>query len=303
MLAGETQHHVVDASLGVSRQPLRRAAGWTAGRMGEVHTDTWSAAAEPLRRTRPFGATEALRSPALTVAAEAQRWAERGFRSFKLKLGVGDDLRLPEVADLGVGGEDFGKGRHIRSLWSRLSFLSRLGFLSRRVSFIIRRVVVDGAAAAPQAGAGLDGPGNEALGRLDRGGEVGAPGELGRDGSRIGTTSSVGVAGLDAETGRELWSSGELPQRTVASPLVTSNGLVVATCGQGGRGTLMVAVDPSGTGDISNTHIKATRDQNLPYVPTPVVVGVMVPRSRVAPWIDHFCSKSRLLFASTKRAM
>ena len=86
-------------------------------------------------------------------------------------------------------------------------------------------------------------------------------------------SGGVGLAGIDAKTGKELWSSGELPQRTVASPLVTSNGLVLGTCGQGGRGTLMVAVDPSGSGDVSTTHVKATREQNLPYVPTPIVFG------------------------------
>lgn len=86
-------------------------------------------------------------------------------------------------------------------------------------------------------------------------------------------SGGVGLAGLDPATGKELWASGELPQRTVASPAATASGLVIATCGQGGRGTLMVAVDPHGQGDVSGSHVKATRDQNLPYVPTPIVVG------------------------------
>ncbi|MBX3443413.1 MAG: PQQ-binding-like beta-propeller repeat protein [Planctomyces sp.] len=78
-----------------------------------------------------------------------------------------------------------------------------------------------------------------------------------------------GLAGLDLMTGREIWSSGELPRRTVGSP-VYAGGLLFATCGQGGRGEHMVCVDPTGRGDVSQTHIRYVRDRELPYVPTPV---------------------------------
>jgi outer membrane protein assembly factor BamB len=90
----------------------------------------------------------------------------------------------------------------------------------------------------------------------------------------ICSSGAVGICGLDPETGRELWSSGELPMRSVSSP-VYGSGVVVATCGSGGVGKYMVAVDPTGTGEVSKTHViwERTITDKLPYVPTPVVLG------------------------------
>ena len=90
----------------------------------------------------------------------------------------------------------------------------------------------------------------------------------------ICSSGAVGIAGLDPETGRELWSSGELPLRSVSSP-VYGNGVVIASCGSGGVGRYMVAVDPTGSGDVSSTHIVWEREtaDKLPYVPTPLVLG------------------------------
>lgn len=85
----------------------------------------------------------------------------------------------------------------------------------------------------------------------------------GRD-QLICLSGAVGLAGLDPQTGEELWSSGQLPERTVASP-VYGGGLLFATCGSGGRGKFMIAVDPHNGGKV-----KAERTQNLPYVPTPI---------------------------------
>lgn len=84
----------------------------------------------------------------------------------------------------------------------------------------------------------------------------------------ITLSGATGLAGLDPGTGKSLWESGELPQRTVASP-VFGNGLLIATCGQGGRGQYLAAVDPT-PGQDGNL-LAAERKQNLPYVPTPVV--------------------------------
>lgn len=77
-------------------------------------------------------------------------------------------------------------------------------------------------------------------------------------------SGALGLAGLDLETGAELWHSGEMPQRTVASP-IAANGLLIASCGSGGRGKYMAVVDPSRSGEV-----KMERTQNLPYVPTPI---------------------------------
>lgn len=77
-------------------------------------------------------------------------------------------------------------------------------------------------------------------------------------------SGALGLAGLDPESGKALWHSGELPLRTVASP-VFGAGYLFAECGSGGRGKHMVAVDPSANGEV-----KQIRTQNLPYVPTPI---------------------------------
>ncbi len=77
-------------------------------------------------------------------------------------------------------------------------------------------------------------------------------------------SGALGLSGLDPATGRELWNSGELPLRTVASP-VLGEGLLFAGCGSGGRGKFMVAVDPAQKGKVISE-----RTQNLPYVPTPI---------------------------------
>ena len=80
---------------------------------------------------------------------------------------------------------------------------------------------------------------------------------------------AMGVTSLDPYTGTLNWSSGELPARTVASPAY-GNGVIIQTCGGGGIGKFMVAVDLTGKGDVSQTHVKYTRNKALPYVPTPI---------------------------------
>lgn len=97
----------------------------------------------------------------------------------------------------------------------------------------------------------------------------GAPPQL------IVVSGACGISALDLMTGDEIWSSGELPKRTVGSP-VYSDGLLFTTCGQGGKGELLVCVDASGKGDVSQTHVRYTRKKEIPYVPTPIVrAGVM----------------------------
>lgn len=86
----------------------------------------------------------------------------------------------------------------------------------------------------------------------------------------IASCEALGVTGLDPETGRAIWQSGPLPQRTVGSP-VWAGDFVFQTCGQAGRGTLMVGVDPFATDDAKRVVIE--RSKTLPYVPTPVAYG------------------------------
>lgn len=96
----------------------------------------------------------------------------------------------------------------------------------------------------------------------------------------ICASGAMGVTSLDPNTGRQNWITGEFPKRTVASPIV-ADGLVIASCGGGGIGALLIAVDPSGSGDVSKTHIKWQRDKTLPYVPTSIAYG-----SHIYLWTD-----------------
>ena len=80
----------------------------------------------------------------------------------------------------------------------------------------------------------------------------------------ICVSGESGISSLDPHTGRQNWATDPFPLRTVASP-VYGNGLVVASCGQGGRfGVLQRAVDTSG-------RVVWTRERFLPYVATPII--------------------------------
>ncbi len=81
-----------------------------------------------------------------------------------------------------------------------------------------------------------------------------------------------GMSGLDPLTGSELWTSGEVPMRTVGSPAF-GDGMLVATCGQGGRGEVMICVSPDGTGEAGSNPLRYVRPkaQGVPYVPTPII--------------------------------
>jgi outer membrane protein assembly factor BamB len=83
-----------------------------------------------------------------------------------------------------------------------------------------------------------------------------------------------GLASLDPLSGAPIWTTGPMPQRTVSSP-VYGHGVVIASSGQGGMGKYMRAVDPTGTGDVTGTHIRYERleKESLHYVPTPIVYG------------------------------
>jgi outer membrane protein assembly factor BamB len=97
----------------------------------------------------------------------------------------------------------------------------------------------------------------------------------------ICSSGPSGLSGLEARTGRTIWTTRSLPARVVGSPLL-ADGLVLQCTGGGGQGILMVAVDPNGHGDVSATHIRYERKQLLPYVPTPVAY-----EHHVFLWSDH----------------
>jgi|JI6StandDraft_1071083.scaffolds.fasta_scaffold26800_2 outer membrane protein assembly factor BamB len=78
-------------------------------------------------------------------------------------------------------------------------------------------------------------------------------------------SESNGITSTDLRTGKLNWQTPKLPMRTVASPIV-ADGLVFATCGEGGNGKYFAAakIDP----DADNaTRIAYERKTMLPYVP------------------------------------
>ncbi len=85
----------------------------------------------------------------------------------------------------------------------------------------------------------------------------------------IVTSKAAGVAGLDASTGRLMWQvAGAMPKRVVSSPVI-AGGLVLATCGTGGKGKHVIAIrPPTDAGAKPEVAWKVTDD--APYVPTPV---------------------------------
>ena len=97
----------------------------------------------------------------------------------------------------------------------------------------------------------------------------------------ICASGAMGVTSLDPQTGRLNWYTGEFPLRTVASPIL-ADGLIISSCGGGGIGKLLIAVDPNGHGDVSKTNIRWQRNRTLPYVPTPVAY-----RGHIFLWDDN----------------
>lgn len=83
---------------------------------------------------------------------------------------------------------------------------------------------------------------------------------------------SVGVAGLDARTGKLMWSlPGLLPKRCVSSPFVTPSGLIVAQCGEGQAESFVYTIKVGDDGKSAEKVYEVVRTGG--YVPTPIAVG------------------------------
>jgi len=81
-----------------------------------------------------------------------------------------------------------------------------------------------------------------------------------------------GFTALDPRTGRLIWELDKaFPLRVVGSP-VAAGGLVIAACGEGGKGHSVVAVRPGTREKPGDAAVAWTLTKSVPYVPTPVAV-------------------------------
>jgi outer membrane protein assembly factor BamB len=78
-------------------------------------------------------------------------------------------------------------------------------------------------------------------------------------------TEASGITSNDLHTGKLNWQTEKLPMRTVASPIV-ADGLVFATCGEGGNGKYFTAVRTDLDSE-PGSRVVFERKTMLPYVP------------------------------------
>lgn len=83
-------------------------------------------------------------------------------------------------------------------------------------------------------------------------------------------SGSKSVAGYDPDTGKQLWVMDGPTEQFVAS-LVTTDGVVFCTGGFPEHHIL--GIDPSGTGDVTKTHVLFHARKDVSYVPSPVAGG------------------------------
>lgn len=87
--------------------------------------------------------------------------------------------------------------------------------------------------------------------------------DAGRPTAAVAASSGGGLAAFAINDGRELWATGKLPARAIASP-VLAGGSVLLTTGGGKGGRELLFVDPA------DGRVTRRMKRGLPYVPTPV---------------------------------
>ncbi len=81
------------------------------------------------------------------------------------------------------------------------------------------------------------------------------------------------VRAYDPLTGVERWSCAGLSECVAPSPVAGDDGLVYATSGRNGP---CLAIDPGGTGDVTETHVRMQVPTGGPYVPSPLFRSVLI---------------------------
>ena len=83
-------------------------------------------------------------------------------------------------------------------------------------------------------------------------------------------TGSICVASYDPDTGKQLWII-QGPTEQFVSSMVLHDGVLLMTAGFPVH--WVMAIDPSGSGDVTKTHVKWSRKNEGGYVPSPVAHG------------------------------
>ncbi len=87
----------------------------------------------------------------------------------------------------------------------------------------------------------------------------------------IGANTGDGLFGIDGQSGKMLWSLKVFDKRCCSTPLVVGD-LAIGTCGSGGGGNQLVAVQIPTSADQQPREVYRI-DRAAPYVPTPAVKG------------------------------
>ena len=83
-------------------------------------------------------------------------------------------------------------------------------------------------------------------------------------------TGSICVASYDPDTGKQLWII-QGPTEQFVSSMVLHDGVLLMTAGFPVH--WVMAIDPSGSGDVTKTHVKWSKKNEGGYVPSPVAFG------------------------------
>lgn len=88
----------------------------------------------------------------------------------------------------------------------------------------------------------------------------------------IVNSAADGISGLDPDNGKVLWSYADaFDKRSCSSPIV-AGGLVFGSCGSGGGGNFVVAIDPPAGAPQVKPKLAYTIKRSANYVPTPIAV-------------------------------
>jgi outer membrane protein assembly factor BamB len=88
--------------------------------------------------------------------------------------------------------------------------------------------------------------------------------------------TTAGITSFDLKDGSEnwdfIWKFDGMPLRTVSSPILTQ-GLILATSGDGRGDRNMIAIKAGGKGDVTKTNLVWQNKRDFPYVPSLLAFG------------------------------